>query len=104
MEQHNKGVGKIITTALLQLVNFIIQPIFSILSGVLQVTQISVAMDKIEPFLDMIFTNGVQLIWLVLDLEYVRTLILIIIGIQAAMFGYKVTMWVIKKIPIINIK
>lgn len=61
-------------------------------------------MDKIKPFMDMIFTNGVQLIWLVLDLEYVRTLILIIIGIQAAMFGYRVVMWVIKKIPIINIK
>ncbi|MDM8126228.1 hypothetical protein [Mediterraneibacter glycyrrhizinilyticus] len=61
-------------------------------------------MDKITPFMDMIFTNGVKLIWLVLDLEYVRTLLLIIIGIQAAMFGYKVVMWVIKKIPIINIK
>lgn len=61
-------------------------------------------MDKVKPFIDMIFTNGMQLIWLVLDLEYTKWLLGIVLTIEVGLITYKVVMWVLKKIPVLGIE
>lgn len=59
---------------------------------------------KIENMLEIIIENGIKLTALVIDLNYVRFLIGIVITIETAQIIYKILMWVLRKIPILAIE
>ena len=51
----------------------------------------------------MLFSGTVNLLWLFMDLEFTAWLLGVVIAIEAGLMIYKVVMWIIKKIPFINI-
>lgn len=59
---------------------------------------------KIEAMIEIIIENGVKLSALIVDLDYVRFLIGIVITIEIAEELYKIFMWILRKIPILAIE
>lgn len=81
----------------------IISPITTILGGALSLSGIDRVLVELEPFFDLLFNGAVNLLWLVMDLEYTSWLLGIIITIETALAIFKVIMWIIKKIPFLGI-
>lgn len=73
------------------------------LGTVFNLTGVDRVMAEIEPFTNMLFSGTVNLLWLFMDLEFTAWLLGIVIAIEAGLMIYKVVMWIIKKIPFINI-
>ena len=73
------------------------------LGTVFNLAGIDRVMEEIQPFTDMLFSGTVNLLWLFMDLEFTAWLLGIVITIEAGLMIYKVVMWIIKKIPFINI-
>lgn len=61
-------------------------------------------MIELEPFFNILFNGAVNLLWLVMDLEYTKYLLGIIITIETSMALFKIIIWIIKKIPFLGIK
>lgn len=59
---------------------------------------------KIETMLEIIIENGIKLTALVIDLNYVRFLIGIVITIETASIIYRILIWILMKIPLLAIE
>lgn len=59
---------------------------------------------KIEAMLEIVIENGIKLTALVIDLNYVRFLIGIVITIETAEIIYRILMWILMKIPLLAIE
>lgn len=93
-----------IITIILELLVIIISPFFTIIGSIFKLTGISAVMDGIQPFIDTIFKFGTQLMWLLLDLEFTKYLLGIVLVIETGIQLYKIVMWIIKKIPFLGIQ
>lgn len=92
---------------LINVVEVIIMPIAFLIGEIFQglgLNEMNTIIFKIETMLEIIIENGVKLTALVVDLDYVRFLIEIVITIEIAEELYKIFMWTLKKIPILAIK
>ena len=52
----------------------------------------------------LILANGVGIVACYTHFSYIATLLGFVISINALMMGYRVVMWILKKIPFLNIK
>ena len=92
---------------LINVVEVLIMPIAFLIGEIFQglgLNEMNTIIFKIETMLEIIIENGVKLTALVVDLDYVRFLIEIVITIEIAEELYKIFMWTLKKIPILAIK
>ena len=92
---------------LINVVEVIIMPIAFLIGEIFQglgLNEMNTIIFKIETMLEIIIENGVKLTALVVDLDYVRFLIELVITIEIAEELYKIFMWTLKKIPILAIK
>lgn len=60
--------------------------------------------NVIQTFLDLIFQSGELILFFLPPLAICRTLINLMLGLEAFIIAYYVFMWVLKKIPIIDVK
>lgn len=94
---------KILITLLLQLADYIITPLLTIIGTIFEKLNIDEIMDPIIDGFDLLFNNTKGLLWLAFDLEMLRYLLLAVLGVETAFTLYKLTMWCIKKIPKFNV-
>lgn len=70
----------------------------------LGLNEMNTILFKIEAMLEIIIENGIKLTALIIDLEYVRFLVKIVITIEIAEGLYRIFMWILRKIPILAIE
>lgn len=70
----------------------------------LGLNEMNTILFKIEAMLEIIIENGIKLTALIIDLEYVRFLVEIVITIEIAEGLYRIFMWILRKIPILAIE
>lgn len=66
--------------------------------------EMGIILTKIEAMLNIIIENGIKLTALIIDLNYVRFLIEIVITIEIAQMIYKIFIWILMKIPILGVE
>lgn len=89
---------------ILELLIIIISPIFTLLGQAFALTGFDRVMTEVKPFIDMIFQFGSQILWLILDLDFTKYLLGLVLAIETGVEIYKIILWIIKKIPVINLK
>lgn len=92
---------------LINVVEVIIMPIAFLIGEIFQglgLNEMNTIIFKIEAMLEIIIENGVKLTALIIDLDYTRFLIEIVITIEIAEKLYKIFMWILRKIPILAIE
>ena len=80
----------------------ILDVIFSLL-GVLPEFSEEVT-NAIDTYFNLIFNNGIGLLGIFIDIDFVKVMIPIVIATINTDNIYNIIMWVLKKIPMLNIK
>lgn len=89
---------------LLTLADYIITPLLNILGTVLEITNINIILNPITTGINKIFEMSAGLIWLVCDVGFLFDVLTIVLTIETGFALYRITMWALKKIPIMSIK
>lgn len=85
------------------IIAFIAYPIGAIFEGI-GLNEMDTILLKIEAMLEIVIENGIKLTALVIDLNYVKFLIGIVITIETAEIIYRILMWILMKIPLLAIE
>lgn len=89
-------------TALIYFITFIINLIFSIIPPLPNLPDELI--NSIYSYLDLIINNGLALIGLFIRPSTILALVPIAIAIANFEYIYRLIMWILKKIPLIDIK
>lgn len=89
---------------LLTLADYIITPLLNILGAILEITNIDIILEPISKGINKIFEVSAGLIWLVCDIGFLFDVLKIVLAIETGFALYRITMWALKKIPVMSIK
>lgn len=81
----------------------ILGPFLGLLDKVFSVTQLDNLLVYLTEYTDLIFKNAVKIAPLFMDLEFTLNILTLVLAIETMVGTYNLFMWVIKKIPLINI-